>query len=353
MVRLKDIAERAGVAVMTVSKALRDEPDVAPATKARLQALARQMGYVPDSSARSLRTRSTKLLGLILPTITNPVFARVVMALEERAHALGYELLYAHTLNLIEREEASIGRMLARRVEGLFLCPVYRLQPEARIYQDLLARRLPVVLLGHTAPFCSQFVSVDTDDLMGSYQATQHLLKLGHQRIAFLAGPLAAPWAQERLEGYRRALREAALEPDDRHVFQAGSTVEDGAKAAAQLLGESSKVTAIQALSDLVAIGCGNVLLNHGYRIPEEVSLVGFGNILMAEHFRVSLTTIRQAKRRLGNAAMDMMLRLLRGEAVESQRLPATLTVRASTAPPPAEPRVLKSAPAASASPPA
>lgn len=336
MVRLKDIAAQTGVSIMTVSKALRDAADVSAATKARIKAVAEQMGYVPDSSAQTLRTRSTKLFGLIVPTTTNPVFARLVLAIEERASEVGYDLLYAHTLNLIQREENAIRRMLARRVEGLFIYPVHRLQPEARIYRELAERMLPVVLLGHAAPFCSQFPSVASDDLGGSYEAAHHLLQLGHKRIAYLAGPLAAPWAQERLEGYRRALREANIEPDDRLLFQAGSTIEEGAKAAAQLLSEAREYTAVQASSDLVAIGCASKLLDQGIRIPQDVSLIGFGNILMAEFFRVPLTTMRQPKQRLGHAAMDLMSKLLRGLPAESRRVPATLSTRSSTAPPPA-----------------
>lgn len=334
MVRLKDIAAQAGVSMMTVSKALRDAPDVSDATRDRIRKLAEAMGYVPDSTAQGLRNRATKLFGLILPTVTNPVFARVICAIEERTYELGYELLYAHTLNLIQREETSIRHMLARRVEGLFIYPVHRLQPEARIYQELAASKLPIVLLGQTAPFCSQFLSVASDDEPASYEATRHLLELGHRRIAFLAGPIAAPWAHERLAGYRRALRDANLEPDDHLLFPAGSTLDDGAKAAALLLPELPKITAIQASSDLAAIGCANALLNTGVRIPQDVSVMGFGNILSAEFFRVPLTTMRQPKRRLGHAAMDMMSKLLRGQPVESQRLPATLSLRASTAPP-------------------
>ncbi len=185
-----------------------------------------------------------------------------------------------------------------------------------------------------TYPFCSQFLSVASDDEPASYEATRHLLQLGHRRIAFLAGPLAAPWAHERLAGHRRALREANLEPDDRSLFPAGSTIDDGAKAAVQLLPELANFTAVQASSDLVAIGCANALLDSGVRIPDDISVIGFGNLLTAQFFRVPLTTMRQPKRRLGNAAMDLMSRLLRGQPAESLRLPATLSVRASTRPP-------------------
>ncbi len=334
MVRLKDIAQRAGVSVMTVSKALRDAPDVAEATRARIQALARELGYVPDSLAQGLRTRATRLFGVIIPAVTHPVYARVLLALEERTHELGYDLLCAHTLNLLEREEYAIRRMLSRRVEGLFLCPVPRLQAEARIYQELAASRTPVVLLSQPPPHCEQFPSAAGDDLTGAQLAMRHLLELGHRRIAFLAGPIAAPWAQERLEGYRRALREGGVEPDDRLIFPGGTTIEDGAQAAEHFLAEAPDATAVFASNDLTAIGFGHSLLDRGVRIPQDVSLVGYGNTLAAKYFRVPLTTVRQPKRRLGHAAMNLMSQLLRHQSAESVRLPVTLAVRASTAPP-------------------
>jgi len=336
MVRLKDIAERTGVSIMTVSKALRDEPDISAATKARIKLIAEQMGYVPDSTAQGLRTRTTKLFGLIISSTTNPFFARVVYAIEERAQELGYDVLLALTQNSREREETCIRRFLSRRVEGLFISPVYRMEPEARIYQELLARGIPVVLLGSPARFCSGFVGVQVEELLASFSLTQHLLKLGHQRIAFLTGPLAAPWAQERFEGYRRALREASLDVDERLVFQAGSTIEDGVNAALQMANEGCNATAIQAVNDLVAIGCANTLVNQGIRIPHDLSIAGFGNVLIAENYRVPLTTVRQPKFRLGTAAVEAMTQLLRGQRPDLKRLPAELVVRESTAPPPA-----------------
>jgi LacI family transcriptional regulator len=198
------------------------------------------MGYVPDSSAQGLRTKTTKLFGLVIPSITNPIYARIVFAIEERAHELGYDLLLAHSLNKPEREEHCIRHFLSRRVDGLFISPVYRFEAEARIYQEILARRRPTVLLGPPAPFCKSFPSVEIEELIASYNATQHLLKLGHKRIAYFTGPQTAPWAHERFEGYRRALREAGLDVDDKLVFQAGNTIEDGTNAALQMLNESA-----------------------------------------------------------------------------------------------------------------
>lgn len=334
MVRLKDIAQLVGVSVMTVSKALRDEPDVSVATKAKIKKLAQDMGYVPDSSAQGLRTKTTKLLGLVIPSTTNPIYARIVFALEERAYELGYDLLIAHTLNQPEREEACLRRLLSRRVDGLFITPVYRFEAEARIYQEIAARRIPTVLLGPPAPFCRHFPAIEIEELVASYNVTKHLIGLGHRKIAYLTGPPAAPWAHERFEGYRRALRESGIEVDDKFVFQSGNTIEDGTKAALQLLNEGCQPTAIQAVSDLVAIGCADVLLQQGFKIPEDISLAGFGNVLTAEYYRVPLTTVRQPKFRLGVAAMDTMMNLVRGEPIQLRRLAAELEVRKSSAPP-------------------
>lgn len=334
MVRLKDIAKLAEVSVMTVSKALRDAPDVSAATRAKIKALASQMGYVPDSSAQGLRTRTTKLFGLVIPATTNPIYARIVFALEERAHGLGYDVLISQHQNKPEREESCIRRLLSRRVDGLFITPVYRFEAEVRIYQEIVARQIPTVLLGSPAPFCKNFTSIEIEELVASYNATKHLLGLGHKKIAYLTGPPAAPWAHERFEGYRRALREAGLEVDDKMVFQAGSTLEDGTKAALQMLNEGCQPTAIQAVSDLVAMGCAETLLSQGVKIPEEISLVGFGNILAAEFYRVPLTTVSQPKHRLGVAAIETMMAMLDGKKIQLKRLAAEFVERKSTARP-------------------
>ncbi|MEP6663019.1 MAG: LacI family DNA-binding transcriptional regulator, partial [Verrucomicrobiota bacterium] len=327
MIRLKDIAVKAGVSVMTVSKALRDASDVSPVTKARIKLLAKEMGYVPDSFAQGLRNRTSKLLGLVIPSMTNPLFARLVTAIELRARELGFDLILAHTGNLVEREDASIRRLISRRVDGLFISPVYRPAPSAAIYGELKSRGVPTIILGHTAPFCSQFSHVASDDLGGSLAATTHLVQLGHRRIAFLCGPPSSPWATERLNGYKRALRDASIEYDDRLVFNAGSTMDEGKKTALQLINESAQFTAVQAANDLVAMGAANVFLNQGTRIPQQLSIVGFGNFLVSEFFRVPLTTLRQPKYRLGDAAVDSMIELFNGKIPEPRRLPAELVI--------------------------
>lgn len=331
MVRLKEIAAAAGVSVMTVSKALRDKPDLSVATKARIRALADAMGYVPDLSASGLRNRTSRLFGLIIPATTDPIYARVQMAIEQNTQELGYDLLFAQSLGKPELEEAALKRFLARRVDGIFVSPVYRRPGPSHFFTELRRRNLPTVILGHKAPFCEEFANVETDDVSAAETATRHLIELGHQRIAFFAGPSASPWAQERLAGYRRALRESGLTGSDSLIFNAGSTVEEGAAAALQFISEQPNATAIQAVNDLVAIGAANTLLNQGLRIPQDLAVVGFGNILTSEFFRVPLTTVRQPKLRLGAVAVDLMLNLLRGEPVTTRRLAAELIIRTSS----------------------
>jgi DNA-binding LacI/PurR family transcriptional regulator len=317
MVRLKDIAYRAGVSVMTVSKALRDAKDISVATKARIRQMAEEMGYVPDAAAAGLRTRSTRLLGLVLPTLTNPIFARMIMAIEEWAYQHGYAVLLMHSHNDPPREEQCLRRLLSRRVDGLFISPASRMEAVAKVYEELQASGTPVVILGSRSKFCAGFPCVESDDAAASANVTRHLLELGHRRIAFFAGPQVSPWAHDRL------------------VFQAGATIEEGEKAAVQFTSEATDATAIQAVNDLVAIGVGSLLLKQGVRIPQDISLAGFGNILVSEHFRVPLTTVRQPKFRLGVAAMELMLAQLRREKFESKRLPADLVIRQSTGAPP------------------
>ncbi len=333
MVRLKDIAEKAGVSIMTVSKALNNAPDISIKTKIKIRTIADQLGYVPDVLARGLRSKKTGLIGLIISASTNPYFARVVRGIEEKAYEQGYDLLLAHNHNKIEREEKIIRRFINRRVECLFISPVYRLEPVSALYDELLTRKIPTIILGHCAPFCSQFVSISTDDLYCSYLATKHLLELGHRKIAFFSGPSITPWSRERLEGYIQALKEFNIEPDEKLIFNSGSRIEDGFNTASQLINEKTKFTAIQAANDLIAVGAINYLLINNYKIPQQISVVGFGDILLSEHFKIPLTTINQPKYRIGVAAIDTMNAMIQGKNVSSQRIKGELIIRESTAP--------------------
>lgn len=316
---------------MTVSKALRDAPDISQQTKQKIKKIADELGYVPNFMARSLRNRKTLILGLVISSVTNPFFSRVIMAVEEKAFETGYDLLLAQTYNSIEREEKILTRLMARNVDGILISPVYRLEPVSKVYDELFEKNIPTVLLGHPADFCQKFPAVVSNDLELSYNATKYLLSLGHRRIAFFASHGFHPWSTYRLNGYTRALNEAGIEIDERLILAVGSKIEDGYAAAEQIISEGVEFTAIQAVNDLVAIGAMNCLFKKGIKVPEKVSIVGFGNILISENCRVPLTTINQPKYRLGSAAFDMLILKMLGKTVESKSLDGELIIREST----------------------
>ncbi len=278
------------------------------------------MGYVPDSSAQGLRTKTTKLLRPRHPGHDQSRFTRASFSpLRNAPTNLATTCSSRTRYNQPEREDACLRRLLSRRVDGLFITPVYRFEAEARIYQEIVARNIPTVLLGSPAPFCKNFPGIEIEELVASYNVTKHLLGLGHKKIAYLTGPPAAPWAHERFEGYRRALREAGLEVDDKLVFQPAAPWKTAPRPRCRCSMKAVHPTAIQAVSDLVAIGCAETLLQQGIKIPDDISLAGFGNILAAEFYRVPLTTVSQPKYRLGIAAVETMMNLIRGEPVPTQ----------------------------------
>ncbi|MBM3822880.1 MAG: LacI family transcriptional regulator [Verrucomicrobia bacterium] len=334
-VRLLDIASRAKVSIMTVSKAMRDEPDISSATKSKIKLLAQQMGYVPNSAAASLRNTRTRLLGVVLPSLSHPYWIRVLSGIEEEAHARGYHLLVGQTLQRAEREEQVLRGFFARNADGFLVAPVYRLAAQAPVYQFLAAQGTPAVVLGQRALFCADFPNVECGDLQAGERATRHLLELGHRHIAFFAGPVVSPQSQERYEGYRRALREAGLTQDDKCLYNAGTSMEEGEAAALQFLHERCAATAIVAINDMVAAGVMSVLTQQGISVPRQVSVVGAGNFHFSDKLPSPLTTMHLPKFSLGTAAVDLLLKQLEGHRVESKRLPCELIARASTAPPP------------------
>lgn len=333
-VRLKDIAARAKVSIMTVSKVMRDEPDISNSTKTRVRDIARQMGYVPNSAAASLRNSRSGLVGVVLPSSAHQFWARVLAGIEENAHAQGYDLLVGHSNHQAEREEAVIQRFFARRVDGFLIAPVYRLAAYAPIFQFLTRQTIPAVILGQRALFCAEFPSVETEDIQAGFAATRHLIELGHRRIAFFTGPVVSPQSQERYEGYRRALREAGILVEDKLLYSAGVSVEDGESAALQFLHESCDATAVLAVNDFVAVGVMSTFEKQGVRVPGQISVVGFGNLFLGDKLPVPLTTIHQPKMSLGASAIEMLLKRIEGGNVVQKRLPCELIIRSSTAAP-------------------
>ena len=330
-VTIRDVAREAGVSVNTVSRALSNKPDVSSETRARILEVAERLGYRPNRLARGLRSNKTGTIGVIVTDIANPYFGALVKGVEKAAREQDYSIILQDTDEDYEHEKEAIQVMLAERVDGLLITPV---QTGTETIEKLKESGLPFVLLGrHFDDLATDYVV--TDDVQGGYLATEHLIKLGHTRIAMINGPLHISSAKERFQGYTKALDRYGMELDKSLVCAGAITMEDGYAAAKALLRRSPRPTAIFCYSDFVAFGVMGAIREAGLRIPEDVAVVGYDDVQMSSCLEVSLTTVKIPKVELGKAALELLIELLRdGNNTEHPRgikLPVELLVRQST----------------------
>lgn len=334
MATLKEIASTLNLSVMAVSKALRDAPDISVTTKARVQAEARRCNYVPNRAAQNLRLRRSGLLGVVVPQINHTYYSNLVCGVERQAEATGLQILLSHSLDRAENEMREVQKLISRQVEALLLVPAVRWQHRLATLELIRASRVPTVLLDAYPAGAENFSQVSwvvCDDQRGGRLATEHLLELGHREILFLAGPNGSSSSAGRFCGYQKALMAAGVPYSDTRVYLADKDISSGAKAMAQALSEKAPFTAIVAHNDSVAIGAINTLLQQGFRVPEDVSVVGFGDGVLATHFRVPLTTVRIPQVEMGETAVRLAMDLQKGASVEPRHLPVDIMIRAST----------------------
>lgn len=333
-VSIKDIARAAQVSHSTVSRALSDSPLVSAETKARIQRLAREMGYSPDAQARSLVMGRTQTIGVVVTTITDPFIAEVVQSIETTAHEHDYSVILASSNAEPEREIAAVEMLHSKRVD----CVVVTSSRVGALYQAHLDRlRVPVVLLNsHSQESGSYTFSINVDNGHGGYLATDHLIQLGHRRIAYVAGLTNHSDDLDRLAGYRQALAAAGIPFDAALVLTGTGRVGGGERALPQLLGLAEPPTAVFCYNDMTAIGLLCAARKQGVRIPEELAVVGFDDIPFASYVQPPLTTVAQPKPELGRRAVEMALALLAadgdgGRSVSDVLLQGELIVRASS----------------------
>ena len=337
---VRDVAARAGVSIATVSRAVRGHASVDPKTRERVEEAARQLSYRPSGVARSLRLRATRTIGLIVTDIQNPYFPQLVSAVEDAARERGYSVLLADGRRDPEREIDSLEVLAERQVDGLIIASsTLTLRHRARI-RDVPC---PVVIVNGESTVTA-VPAVVSDNRSGGRQAAEHLLALGHRRMAYLAGPSADQWAvRERIAGVRTAIREHARRQARLDIVLAPDGVEGGETAARTALQAEPGTTALICCNDLSAIGAMRGLRALGLVVPSHVSVVGFDDIEMASHVYPSLTTIRQATDDMGRWALASLCRRIDSGREESAgqvggppgpmvQLPVSLVVRGSTA---------------------
>jgi LacI family transcriptional regulator len=334
MSTLKELAASLNLSVMAVSKALRDAPDISVSTKARVQAEARRRNYIPNRAAQNLRLRRSGLIGVVVPRINHTYYSHLVWGVERQAEAIGLQVLLSSSLDRAENEMREVQKLISRQVEALLLVPAVRWQHRLATLELIRTSGIPTVLMDAYPAGAENFPNVSwivCDDQRGGQLATEHLVELGHREILFLAGPNGSSSSAGRFSGYQRALVAASVPYSDSRVFLADKDIDSGCKAMAQALSEKVPFTAVVAHNDSVAIGAANTLLQQGYRIPDDVSIVGFGDGLLAENFRVPLTTVRVPQTEMGETALRMAIELQKGKPVQPRHLPVEIIVRTST----------------------
>ncbi|MFN8492840.1 MAG: LacI family DNA-binding transcriptional regulator [Caldilineaceae bacterium] len=328
----KDVAERAGVSVATVSYVLNNGPrPVSSETRARVEEAVAELGYYPNELARSLRLQQSSTIGLILPSIINPVFAEIARELESVCTQEGFLVLMCNSDRHHEREERFIQMLRAKQVDGVVVTP--HCEPEALI-EPLLQARIPVVVLEHDLP---DVHCIAIDELAGGRIAIEYLLTLGHRRIGLIRRKPTSALSRQRFLGYCQALTGAGIPYDPELVVECDAGHAAGAQAMQQLLALPEPPTAIFTHNDVLAMGALHAIHQAGLKTPDDISVVGYDDITSAAYLSPPLTTVRSPKAQMGALAAQIILQLVQGKAdlpPETVTLPVELVVRASTAPP-------------------
>jgi LacI family transcriptional regulator len=334
-VTIRDVARLAEVHPGTVSRALNEQTRalVNQETAARVLRAADELGYRPNSIARGLKTNRSYTVGVMIPDLTNPLFPPIVRGIEDRLSPAGYTSLIVNTDNDAGRERSLMGAMLARQVDGL-IAATARLDTAALV--EAAAGGTPLVLVNRSFEDGS-VAAVTVDDRQGIHLAVEHVAQLGHVRIGHVAGPQNVSTGHRRYLGFLAAMKASGLEaPAECISFSEAFTETEGARACAEVLAHSLRITAIVAANDRLAMGCYDALAAVGLRCPQDVSVVGFNDMPFIDRLRPPLTSVRVPQREIGAAAADLLLAQLadRAEPAREILLAPALVVRASTAPP-------------------
>ncbi len=328
---LEDVAREAGVSRALVSLVMRQKPQVSEERRARVLAAAARLGYRPNAMARSLASRRSNTVGVLLNDLHNPFFAEITDGIEQVARQRGYRVLLSTGGRSRAREEAALEAFLESRVDGLVL--VSTLLAEATITQA--AAMAPVTLVSRTSK-SPAVDSVHTDDVHGAELAVAYLIGLGHRRIAHIDGG-RNPGSRPRRQGYERAMDAAGLE---RLVLAGDFSEVSGSEAASRLLALAERPTAVLTSNDMAAAGVMDRLSAAGLSVPADISVVGYDNTSLAQMRQVNLTTVNQPRVEMGRLAMQAVLERIDGSrtaAVSHVTVP-TLVVRGSTGPAPLTP---------------
>lgn len=329
MPTIKDVAKRAGVGIATVSRTLHNSSQLRPETAARVRRAIKALGYRPNTHAQSLASGRSHMLGLVVSDITNPFFPELVKGFEDVALRSGYDVFAASTNYDPSRTALCVHRMIERKLDGV---AIMTSEIDPGLADSFARRKVPLVFLdvGKVGKGVS---NIKIDYAHGIAQAVEHLHELGHRRIAFISGPVGLRSAWERREAFLRHLDGGGGSRRDALLIEGGNhKVDGGLRAMLRLLARKPHPTAVLTSNDLTAIGALRGIRQYGLRVPEDISVVGFDDIQMAEFTEPPLTTVRLLRTEVASLACDALLQLIRTPGMGSElRMSTSLVIRAST----------------------
>ena len=328
---IKDIARELGVSLATVSRALADSPDISSETKERVWATAEALNYLPNLMARSLRSRRSRVIGVVVQEVASEFGAQAIRGINDELSRCGYQMLLSGGSTSPEREQIAVATLLERSVDGLIVADALHHVVDA-LPAELENARLPVVFVNRRSRATTSASFVGPDDVFGGYLATEHLIGHGHRRIGHLAGPPQWQASWDRLDGYRRALADYGLDPDERLLARGDWSLQSGYRATPTLLDQPHPPTAIFVANDVMAAGAIDAARERGLAIHGDLALLGFDAREMSRYLRPSLTTVTRPTYDLGRTAASLLLeqvmKLRSGAATVSVR--GRLVYRAS-----------------------
>jgi DNA-binding LacI/PurR family transcriptional regulator len=330
---IKDIARQLNLSPSTVSRALRDHPDISRPTKSRVISLAQKLDYQPDTIAQSLQTKRTKTIGVIVPEIKQPFFASVINGIEEVAYAAGYTIMVCQSNENFEREALYTRTLLSHRVAGL-LVSLSQTTMNLDHFKVLQNRGVSIVFFDRVSDEM-EASKVVVDDYNGAFSVVKHLVEVGYKRIAHLAGPKNLSISKNRLEGYKDALKLRNLPDDDELIVYGGLDDTDGIVGFQKLLNLKTMPDAIFAVNDPVATGAFVSIKETGLKIPDDIALAGFSNTNVSALLDPPLTTVEQPSFEIGNIAAQLLIEQIMNDdktfVPQSIVLKTHLIVRGST----------------------
>jgi LacI family transcriptional regulator len=332
MATMTDVAKAAGVSIQTISAVINGKSGISAATRERVLRVIEELDYHPNMLASSLRSQRSTTIGVLVASITNPFFPGVVRGIEDAAQRNGYSVFLCNTDDDPAKQNSYLRLLRRHRVGGLIAASGTGSVDGQRIVEYLLDHGVPVVILGNRQGH-PRMVALTVDDHIGGYDATAHLLDIGHRRIGIITGPPSHREAKERLEGYFAALRDRSIDADPDLVVPGAFSTAGGQAGAFQLMSLVAPPTAVVAANDLAAIGAIAVAKRLGKRVPEDVAVVGYDDIEMAALYDPPITTIAQPLYEMGTTALEAVLERTRDPKLEGGVItfPSRLIVRGST----------------------